>query len=129
MKTTQELEQDGFTTSGLSRYEQTVEQYADALYKKSITFGDSVKANDLSREVTHEHVRSAAQLIANSFGKSKTSAWWIVSQITEYVLTATSAFALGNTTKPWSTPVFVISTVVAGILISVRISKSKRESL
>ncbi len=125
MKSKQELEQEGFTTSGLTRYEETVKAYADTLHSKAITYGEADKAPDLSREVTHDHVRAAAHLIANSYGKDKVSPWWIVSQVAEYILTATSAFALGNTDKAWGTPVFVISAVVAGILIAVRLSKSK----
>jgi|TARA_R110000851_G_scaffold210472_1_gene362875 hypothetical protein len=125
VKSTQELEQDGFTASGLARYQGTVEAYADTLHIKAITYGDADKAPDLPREVTHDHVRAAAHLIANSYGKDKASSWWVVSQVAEYILTATSAFALGNIDKNWGTPVFVISAVIAGILIAVRLSKSK----
>lgn len=125
MKSTEELESDGFTASGLARYQETVKTYAETLHSKAITYGDADKAPDLPREVTHDHVRAAAHLIANSYGKDKVSSWWIVCQVAEYVLTATSAFALGNTGKQWGTPVFVISAVVAGILIAVRLSKSK----
>jgi hypothetical protein len=125
VKNNEELEDDGFTVSGLARYQETVKIYAETLHNKATTFGDADKAPGLPREVTHDHVRAAAHLIANSYGKDKVSAWWITSQVAEYILTATSAFALGNTDKPWGTPVFVISAVVAGILIAVRLSKSK----
>lgn len=125
MKTKEQLEEDGFTASGLSRYQSAVNEYAETLYTKSVTYGDADKAPDLPREVTHDHVRSAAHLIASSFGRDKPSSWWAASQVAEYVLTAASAFALGNSTKDWSTPVFVISAIVAGILIAVRLSKSK----
>jgi hypothetical protein len=125
VKTDQELEEDGFTASGLARYRDTLKEYTDTLHSKSITYGEADKAPDLPREVTHDHVRSAAHLIANTFGRDKTSQWWVVCQVFEYLLTAISAYALGNSAKAWSTPVFVISAVVAGILISVRLSKSK----
>lgn len=125
MKSKQELENDGFTTSGLARYEETVKEYAETLHSKAKTFGEADKARDLPREVTHDHVRAAAHLIANSYGKDKQSQWLVVSQVVEYILTAISAYALGNTAKPWGIPVFVISAVVAGILIAVRLSKSK----
>jgi hypothetical protein len=125
VKTDQELEQDGFTSSGLTRYQETVKAYADTLHKKAVTFGEADKAPDLPLEVTHDHVRAATHLISNSFGKDKASPWWVVSQVSEYLLTATSAFALGNTAKAWGTPVFVISAVVAGILIAVRLSNTK----
>lgn len=125
MKTDQELEQDGFTVSGIARYQDTVNGYSETLHSKAITYGDADKDPALPREVTHDHVRAAAHLIANSFGKEKTSPWWVASQVAEYVLTAVSAFALGNTAKDWGTPVFVISAVIAGILIAVRLSNSK----
>jgi hypothetical protein len=125
LKNLEELEKDGFTASGLSRYQETLEQYSSALHTKSITYGDADKASNMPREVTHDHVRSAAHQIANSFGKDKSSPWWILCQVIEYSLTAISAYALGNTDKEWGTPVFVICAVVAGILIAVRLSKSK----
>jgi len=125
VKSDQELELDGFTKSGLTRYQETVSAYADTLHKKAVTFGEADKASDLPLEVTHDHVRAATHLIANSFGKNKGSPWWVISQVSEYLLTAISAFALGNTSTEWGTPVFVISAVIAGILIAVRLSKSK----
>lgn len=123
MKTAGQLQADGFTTSGIYRYQQTVTEYAEILHAKAVSYGDAAKAPSLAREVTHDHVRAAAHLIADSVGKPKTSGWFAVSHVAEYALTAISAFSLGNTKAIWSTPVFVISAVIAGILIVVRISK------
>lgn len=125
MKSKEELEHDGFTNSGVSRFEDTVKEYSGALYSKSIGFGKMDKADDLSLEVTHDHVRKAAFAIAKSFGKEKVSAWMVVSQVAEYVLTAIAAFALGLLSKPWGTPLFVVASVLAGLLIAIRLTRSK----
>ncbi len=125
MKNKDELKCDGFTESGVARYDETVKEYADTLYSKSISFGEADKDAKLAREVTHDHVRAAAYTIAKSYGKDKKSPWMVVSQVAEYVFTAIGAFAVGNTSETWGTPLFVCSAVIAGILISVRLSNSK----
>ena len=63
MRTDQELKQDGYTASGIVRYQDTVKGYSDALHSKAITFGDADKDPDLPREVTHDHVRAAAHFV------------------------------------------------------------------
>ncbi|MEX1199500.1 MAG: hypothetical protein WEB02_01805 [Methylophaga sp.] len=125
MKTSQDLDQAGYTTSGIARYEQTVEEYADTLHNKALKFGELNKAPDLPIEITHDNVRAAAYQIANTYGKNKTSHWAIISQVTEYILTAISAYALGKTSESWGLPLFVIAAIIAGILIAIRLSKSK----
>lgn len=125
MKTAGQLQTDGFTTSGIDRYQQTVTEYAEILHSKAVGYGDAAKAPGLAREVTHDHVRAAAHSIADSIGKPKASRWLAISNVAEYALTATSAFALGNTKEIWGTPVFVISAVIAGILIALRIAKGR----
>lgn len=125
MKSKDDLIKSGFTESGLARYEQTVNEYAEMLYSKSVSFGEADKAKGLPREVTHDHVRAAAYTIAKSYGREKKSSWMIVSQVAEYIFTAVSAFALGNLEKNWGTPLFVSAAVLAGILVAVRVSKSK----
>ena len=125
MKTKDELKKDGFTESGVDRYEKTVKEYSNTLHSKSINFGEADKATDLPREVTHDHVRAAAYTIAKSYGKQKLSPWMVASQVAEYVFTALGSFALGKTTESWSTPLFVGCAVIAGILVAVRLSRSK----
>ncbi|SBS68815.1 hypothetical protein [Vibrio atlanticus] len=125
MKTDQELKEAGFTLSGVKRYQSTVGDYANVLYKKSLNFGDAAKAEDMPREVTHDHVRSSANVISNTFGTEKTSKWWILCQVSEYVLTAISAYAAANLSKDWGTPVFVVAVVLAGVLVATRISNAK----
>jgi hypothetical protein len=123
VKDSEELKNNGFTESGLARYEQTVEEYADLLYTKSINFGDADKAADYDREVTHDHVRAAAFKIAQSYGKEKVSGWLIFSQICEYIFTAIGAYSLSNLDETWGTPLFVGSAVIAGILVAIRLSR------
>lgn len=125
MKTDQELQTDGYTESGISRYRQTVEEYSDALYSKSVTFGEADKAKNLPLEVTHEHVRAAAYTIAKSYGKDHQSPWMIASNVGEYLFTAVAGIGGGNLDKPWGTPVFGVALAIAVILIVVRLVNSK----
>lgn len=125
MKSDQELKEDGFTRVGIERYRATVKGYADEVHERSVAYGEADKPRDLNREVTHEHVRAAALSIASTYGRDRKSPLWVVCQVIEYLFTAASAYALGNSTEPWSTPVFIISAVLAGILIAFRVSNSK----
>ncbi len=125
IKTTSDLETDGFTASGQTRYQQTVDDYAATLHLKAVKLGDADKGRGLDREVTHDHVRAAAHSIAMSFGKPSRSNWLVAGNVAEYALTAVGAFAVANTTKSWGTPVFIIAIVIAGILVAIRITNSR----
>lgn len=125
MKTPQELQKDGFTESGISRYEQTTKEYADAVHSKSISFGKADQANGLPLEVTHEHVRAAAYTIGKSYGREHKTPWMIASNVAEYVFTAIAGIGGGNLKETWGTPVFGVSLAIAVILIVVRLAKSK----
>lgn len=124
MKTKQQLVNDGFTDSGIARYVETLGDYSDSLHSKAKSYGEAEKADGMTREVTHDHVRAAAYTIAKSIGSKKASPWMVTAQVAEYVLTAVGAYALGNTAEPWGIPLFVIAAVVAGILVAVRLSRS-----
>ena len=119
MKTDQELEQNGFTDSGTTRYRNAVTAYCDELYAKAIALGDRDKAPDTPREVTHEHVRSAAAAIAirGREGQTTLQVWC---QIGEYLCAALAGVGGGKLETSWGTALFGISLAVGVILFVTR---------
>jgi hypothetical protein len=120
VKTEEDLKRAGFTESGIKRYKQTASEYEDALYQKSVTFGDADKASDLTREVTHDHVKAAAHTIAASFGGNEQSTVQIFCQVGEYVAAAFAGLGAGKLDQAWGIAVFGISLSVGVILFVVR---------
>jgi hypothetical protein len=122
MKTDSELEQSGYTDSGRSRYKSAVTGYCDELFAKSLALGDRDKAVDTPREVTHEHVRSAAGAIAIRGRESKT-AIQVWCQIGEYVCAALAGVGGGKLETSWGTVVFGLSLAFGVILFVIRNTK------
>lgn len=125
MKTQEELSDRGFTESGKSRYKQTVEDYAEALFIKASSYGKADQAKDLPLEITHEHVRQGAHSLASSYGKERSSKWTIAANIGEYVFIAVAGIGGGNISEGWGQITFGVSLSVAVILIVFRLSRSK----
>jgi hypothetical protein len=126
MKTDQELQQAGFTTSGAKRYQETVSAYSTTLYDKAVVYAQADKATDSNLEVTHDHVRAAAHNITATFGREQPSKFGVPIQIGEYIFTALAGIAGGNLKEPWGTPMFVICVALAVILFVVRNTALKR---
>lgn len=122
MKTDLELEQAGFTDSGTTRYKNAVTAYCDELFGKSVALGDRDKAADTPREVTHEHVRSAAAAIAirGRDGQTPLQVWC---QIGEYVCAALAGVGGGKLDTSWGTVVFGLSLAVGVVLFVTRNTK------
>ena len=55
-----QLRSEGFTGSGIKRFSDTVPDYAKQLLDRAVHFADAARATGMQREVTHEHVRGAA---------------------------------------------------------------------
>jgi hypothetical protein len=125
LKTTQELHNDGFTESGISRYEQTIKEYSESVYSKSIILGRLDQAKDLPLEVTHEHVRNATYAIGKSYGKEQKTPWMVACNVAEYAFTAIAGIGGGNLNKDWGILCFSIPLAIVVILIVVRLTKSK----
>lgn len=126
MKTDQDLQHAGFTTSGAKRYQETVAAYSTALYEKAVVYAQADKATDTNLEVTHDHVRAAAHNITATFGRDQPSRLSVPIQIGEYVFTALAGVGGGSLKEPWGTPVFVIGVALAVILFVVRNTALKR---
>lgn len=125
MKTDVELAASGFTESGARRYTHTTNDYCDQLFSKAIAFGDVDKASDAPREVTHDHVRSAAiSLAARSYTTGKLQ---VAGQIGEYVFTALAGVGGGKLDKPGGVLLFGISLTIAAILVMFRIYRGRTQ--
>ena len=122
MKADLELEQAGFTDSGTTRYKNAVAAYYDELYRKSVALGDRDKAIDMPREVTHEHVRSAAAAIAVR-GREGQTTFQVWCQIGEYVCAALAGVGGGKLETSWGTALFGLSLAVGVVLFVTRNTK------
>lgn len=114
-----ELVNEGFTVSGKERYKRTVEEYSQIVFEKAINFGEIDKSPNLSREVTHEHVKSASYSIANSFGKPKKPKWIAFAQIGQYVCTGLVGYFSSQLDNKSGIIGFVISFSIGAVLFLV----------
>lgn len=119
MKTDIELKNAGFTDSGITRYRNTEEAYCEELYKKALALGDRDKADDLPREVTHEHVRDAAHAIASK-GSSGQSTAQVFCQVGEYLFTAAAGVGAGKLDEKWGIILFGVSLTLGVVLFVIR---------
>lgn len=120
------FDEDGFTKTGKERFEKTIDTYAQALYDKSVRFGAAHQAKDLSPEVTHEHVRQAADTISNSSHRKPRSAWSVFGQAAEYFCSAGMAYGLANLKEEWGPYLFFVSMVSGAVLFLTRIMIASR---
>lgn len=124
MKTEQELHTAGFTDSGATRYKASAKAYCDELFAKAIALGDRDKASDTSREVTHEHVRGAAAVLAiKSQDKNDPTQVWC--QVGEYVCAASAGVGGGKLEQSWGVVLFGLSLTIGVILFVVRNTRSR----
>jgi NaMN:DMB phosphoribosyltransferase len=124
MKTDQELQAGGFTESGAKRYKATATAYCDQLFGRAVTLGESDKAIDAPREVTHEHVRSAAAALAVK-GQDRSDPVQVCCQIGEYVCAACAGVGGGKLEHSWGVLMFGISLTLGVILFVVRNSRGR----
>lgn len=118
-----DLDNAGFTSSGNPQYIKTVEDYAKVLFEKSITYGDIDKAQ--IREVTHDHVKSAAHSIASSFGKPTQPKWLWMMKVGQYVCAALVGVATNHLDKIYGAIGFVCAFAIGGIFLIIEINKTK----
>lgn len=124
MRTDQELQAAGFTDSGATRYRVSAKAYCDELFAKAVALGDRDKASDAAREVTHEHVRSAAAVIAAK-GQNRNDSIQVWCQVGEYVCAATAGVGGGNLDQKWGVVMFGLSLTLGVVLFVVRNTRSR----
>lgn len=124
VRSNDELKNNDFTVTGIKRYEDTLNEYENELFNKSIYFAEIDKAADLDKEVTHTHIRNAAIAISNSYGKNKLTTWDKIGQVGELIFTGIGSFGLAKTDEKWGIAIFVISGILVAVLLMIRISRS-----
>lgn len=124
MKTDQELQAGGFTESGAKRYKATATAYSGELFSRAVALGESDKAADAPREVTHDHVRSAAAALALK-GQDKSDPVQVGCQVGEYVCAALAGVGGGKLEHSWGVLLFGLSLTLGVILFVIRNSRSR----
>lgn len=120
---TTDLDSAGFTTSGRPQYIKTVEEYRKVLFEKSVNYGDIDKAD--IREVTHDHVKSAAHSVASSFGKPTQPKWLWIIKIGQYLCAVLVGVATNHLDKIYGAVGFVCAFAVGGVFLGIEIYKTK----
>lgn len=122
-KSVEDLKAAGFTESGIKRYQDTAQDFCLSIFNRSVALGESDKAADAPREVTHEHVRNAAIQMA-SIGHNGETPADIAQQVLEFVCVAFVGLGAGKLDKQWG--IFLFSLCLAGAVISFVIRKIRR---
>lgn len=123
MKSEDELRNAGFTQSGAKRYAATAADYCGQLFTKSVALGDIDKAADTAREVTHDHVRTAAAVLAVR-GNAGKPPHHIFCQVGEYVCAALAGVGGGKLDQTWGVSLFGLSLTIGVILFVIRNPRS-----
>ena len=123
MKQDTEFISAGFTESGKQHFSKVTNDYENILFNKSIALGDRDKSLDSRREVTHDHVRSAAYSIACSYGKTDQGKFGLFCHVGEYVSTLTAGIGGGNIKETWGIVLLIASAVAWMLLFAYRTQK------
>lgn len=119
-----DLDSAGFTSSsGKGQYIKTVEEYSKILFEKSINFGEIDKAQ--AREVTHDHVKSAAHSIATSYGKPTQPKWLWIIKLLQYIFAIFVGVATNHLENLYGAIGFVSFFALGLICLSIEINTTK----
>lgn len=120
------LRNEGFTDSGRRRYCDSVGDYASTLKTRAVFYAEADKAPDLAREVTHDHVRTAAIALAGR--RSAPTGLGIAGQVGEYLATAGAGFSAGHLDTGLGILGFGIFMATAVLLLVVRLVRDRSRS-
>lgn len=116
----------GFVNSGIVRYRTILTDTAKEVFDRAIALGDAAKATGLDREVTHDHVMTAARAIPGHLA-AQPRPWWIIPcHILEYVLAIVAGLGAGHIKEDWGVFLFGGGLAVAVLLIVARLLKQDR---
>jgi hypothetical protein len=129
-----DLLSDGFVPSGVQNFKNTIEEFAKRLRRTSAELAKGDKAPGLPIEVNHKHVHLAAATMSGSPRQSQPGPWSIAGQVGEYVGTAIAAFGAGHIKtgtdiNAWAIWAFGFGSILAIVLLLLRLSRSNRERL
>jgi len=95
------------------------------LFARAIALGESDKAPNAPREVTHEHVRDAADAISRR-RRDAASPLQVGCQVGEYICAAAAGVGGGKLDQAWGIAVFVGSVAIGVILFIVRSNNQRK---
>jgi hypothetical protein len=122
-----ELDDSGFTNSGKTKFKETIQDFCNQIFDKSVRYGDAEKGDGLGREITHDHVTAASYNTNKTFGKKSKNNWTIAGQVGEYIFTGLAGIGGGNLKEQWGTITFGICLGLAVILIVVRLTNTSKD--
>lgn len=113
------------TQSGTAHLDRTVADYRTLLLDRAVKVAEESKGPESPTEVTYDHVRRAAHVIAAQFGAPVTPTRFVVAQVFEYVCTATAGVMAGHLDKGgWAIAGFGVSTAIGVVLVAWRLSRN-----
>ena len=75
--TDNDLDNAGFTNSGKTKFKETVQDFSNQIFEKSVRYGDAEKGDGLEREITHDHITTASFNLSKTFGKKNKGIYFI----------------------------------------------------
>jgi hypothetical protein len=125
--TDNDLDNAGFTNSGKTKFKETVQDFSNQIFEKSVRYGDAEKGDGLEREITHDHITTASFNLSKTFGKKNKSNWLIAAQVGEYIFTGVAGVGGGNLKDQWGVITFGLGLGLAVILIVVRLTNNSKD--
>jgi len=122
-----DLENAGFTNSGKTKFKETIQDFSNQVFEKSVRYGDAEKGDGLEREITHDHVTTASLNISKTFNKKNKSNGLIAIQVAEYIFTGVAGIGGGNLKEQWGIITFGLGLGLAVILIVVRLTSTSKD--
>jgi hypothetical protein len=104
-----------------------MQDYAGLLCDRSIRHGEIVKADNMPREITHDHVRASAHSIAATAAPTAKPKWLLFSHVGEYVAIAAAGAGSGYLTTPFGILTFGLGLLGAVLLVMLRLTQGKLE--
>lgn len=121
------LDSAGFTNSGKTKFKETIQDFSNQVFEKSVRYGDAEKGDGLQREITHDHIKTASFNISKTFSKKNKSNWLIAAQVGEYIFTGVAGVGGGNLKEQWGIITFGLGLGFAVILIVVRLTNNSKD--
>lgn len=107
----------------MARYQKTAQEYCDLLYTRSIALAEFDKHPEVQIEVTHEHVRDAADSLARRRQEASRLQTWC--QVGEYVCAIGAGVGGGKLDEKWGVGVLAATSVIGVILFIIRSNQQR----
>lgn len=112
-----------YTPGAEARIRVTVEDYQAMLKAKAVECCNAERVLDGTPEITAEHVRKAAHIIAGSYGIRAKTNWGI--QVAEYAAVGAVSVGASNIKDSWGLVLFFLALAVGAVLLIARIMRER----